>query len=68
MHFTRVDAGDHIVSIVAMKSYAEAEKSRDHLSRDFLGLFDFRLLQQYRHLVDMADGPLDVRFQGRRAD
>jgi hypothetical protein len=47
--------GDHIVSIqnrswtsvVAMKSYAEAEKSRDHLSRDFLGLFDFRLLQQY---------------------
>ena len=48
--------GDHIVSIqnrsrtsvVAMKSYAEAKKSRDHLSRDFLGLFDFRLLQQYR--------------------
>jgi hypothetical protein len=53
--------GDQIVSIqnrsrtsvVAMKSYAEAEKSRDYLSRDFLGLFDFRPWQQYRHETDM---------------
>ena len=68
MHFTRVDAGDHIVSIqnrsrtsvVAMKSYAEAEKSRDHLSRDFLGLFDFRLLQQYRDETDARQGRWDV--------
>src|ERR1700704_4778177 len=43
--------GDHIVSIqnrsrtsvVAMKSYAAAEKSKDQLSRDFWGcsIFDF---------------------------
>src|SRR3981189_131930 len=45
--------GDHIVSIqnrsrtsvVAMKSYAAAEKSKDQLSRDFWGcsIFDFQV-------------------------
>ncbi|HEY0568868.1 MAG TPA: hypothetical protein VGD13_12225, partial [Xanthobacteraceae bacterium] len=45
---------------MAMKSYAEAEKSRDHLSRDFLGLFDFRLLQQYRDETDARQGRWDV--------
>lgn len=33
-------------SLVALKSDAAAETSEDQLSRDFLGLFDFRLLQQ----------------------
>jgi hypothetical protein len=32
---------------VALKSDAAAERSKDQLSRDFLGLFDHRLLQQY---------------------
>jgi hypothetical protein len=37
-----------LASVVTLKGYAATEKSRDQLSRDFLGLFDFRLLQQYR--------------------
>jgi hypothetical protein len=30
-----------------------AEKSKDQFSRDFLGLFDFRLLQQNRWFADV---------------
>jgi hypothetical protein len=45
-----------------MNSYAEAEKSRDHLSRDFLGLFDFRLLQQYPLESRLPKGGLQVPF------
>ncbi len=39
-------------SVVALKSGAAAEKSKDRPSR-FLGLFDFRFLQQYLPCADI---------------
>jgi hypothetical protein len=39
--------------LVALKSYAPGEKFKDQLSRDFLGLIDFRLLQQYPPEADI---------------
>jgi hypothetical protein len=53
MHFARGDVRDHVVSskinhfLVALKSDAATETSKNRLSRDFWGLIDFRLLQQY---------------------
>jgi hypothetical protein len=46
---------------VALKSDAAAEKSKDPTFARFLGLFDFRLLQQYRHRTDMPTLLSDVR-------
>src|SRR6266550_541762 len=56
MRFSRGDVRDHIVSSkidhglpLWRRKAAQREKSKDQLSRDFWGLFDFRLLQQYPH-------------------
>ena len=40
--------------MVALKSDTAAEKSKDQLSRDFYGSFDFRLLQQYLPTPDLT--------------
>ena len=52
-------------SVVALKSDAAAERSKINF-REFLGLFDFRLLQQYRHLADVG-ALADVRFAPQAA-
>ena len=56
-------------SVVALKSDAAAEKSEDRLFARFLGLFDFRLLQQNGSKPEVAALRLDVCFapvSGRR--
>jgi len=49
-------------SVVALKSDAAAEKSEDRLFARFLGLFDFRLLQQNGSKPEVAALRLDVCF------
>ena len=64
MQFARGDVRDHIVSsknrsrtsVVALKRDAAGEVQRSAFAR-ILGLFDFRLLQQYRHFSDIARCP-----------
>jgi hypothetical protein len=50
-------------SLVSLKSDAAAEKSKDQLSRDFLGSLDFRLLQNigtFRTWRDIRVDNLDM--------
>ena len=71
MHFARVDAGDHIVSsknrpwtsVVALKSYAEAERSKDHLSRDFWGCSIFDFCNSIEGRTDMLFSWANFRFR-----
>jgi len=62
MRFTRGDARDHIASskmITDLRSGVEKRRSSREVQRStfarFLGLFDFRLLQQYLPLPDSAN-------------
>ena len=65
MRHARGDVRDHIVSskkpqtfVLALKSFATAETSKNRLSRVFSASFDFRLLQQY---PDLAVARADFR-------
>jgi len=49
---------------VALKSDAAAEKVQTSIFARFLGLFDFRLLQQYLHLADIGPVMFDARYRG----
>jgi hypothetical protein len=66
MRFTRGDVRDHIVSskIDHWPSGVEKRRSSREVERSvfarFLGLFDFRLLQQYRSKAEVAARPHHV--------
>jgi hypothetical protein len=72
MSFMRDDVRDHIVhpkSITDLRSGVEKRRSGREVSKStfarFLGLFNFRLLQQYRHETDMPTALRNVRCQGQ---
>ena len=50
-------------SVVAPKSGAAAEKVQGSTFARFLGVFDFRLLQQYRHFPDVEAVTTKVRLR-----
>ena len=60
----------HPKSIMDLRSGIENQSSSREVQRStfarFLGLFDFRLLQQYRHFSDMAGLAGDVRSWGAK--
>jgi len=69
MRFTRGDVRDHIVSsksITDLRSGAKERRSRREAQRstlrDFFGLFEFRLLQQYRPGPDIDPKPESSRL------
>ena len=77
MRFMRGEVRDHIVSSKidhGLRSGVEKQRSRERSAfARFLGLFDFRLLQQCRHVTDMQKYPGNVRYwvpvnRGRAAD
>jgi hypothetical protein len=69
MRFTRGDVTDHIVSSKIdhrLRSGIEKPRSSREVQRStlarFLGLFDFRLLQQYRSKADLMAPECDFRY------
>jgi len=68
MPFAHGDVRDHIVSfridqqtsVVALQSDGSNREAKRSAFARFLGLFDFRLLQQYRHETDLPGRPDDV--------
>jgi hypothetical protein len=72
MRLTRGDVRDHIVSSKidhGPSSGIEKPHSRRDVQKStfarFVGLIDFRLLQQYRHFSDVTDYADDVRSWGQ---
>jgi hypothetical protein len=70
MRLARGDVRDHIASSKInhdLRSGVEERHSSREVQRStfarFLGLFDFRLLQQNRHFSDISDLAGDVRFR-----
>jgi hypothetical protein len=68
MRFTRGDVRDHIASsksITDLRRGVEKRRSSREVQRStfarFLGLFDLRLLQQYRHEADVTAALTKVR-------
>jgi hypothetical protein len=51
---------NRLANAMKLKSDAAAEKTKDQLSRDFFGSFDFQLLQQNRHITDITGHAADV--------
>jgi hypothetical protein len=75
MRFTRGDVRTisfHPKSITDLRNGAKERCSRREAQRStfarFLGLFDFRLLQQYRHKADISSAAVWMSAIGGEAD